>query len=112
MRVNRLRLKATVRVLHRLGRRLPNNMMIQYLREAHIKAVLNYVPERYAGQITMFRARESLKDNPADSPMGWGPLAGGGLKAIVFEGSHADVYNPAYADKIAEMLRQCLSHAR
>ncbi len=108
MRLERIRLKFTARLLHRTGRRLPNHLLLQYLREAHIKAVMNYVPGIYPGKITIFRARESLKDNPVDSLMGWGPLAGQGLELVVFEGSHADVYNPDHADKIAEMLRQCL----
>jgi thioesterase domain-containing protein/acyl carrier protein len=111
MRVGRLRLKMTVRLMHRLGRSLPDDMRLQYLREAHIKAVINYIPEIYPGQITIFRASESEKDNPADSPMGWGPLAQQGLQLMVFDGSHADVYNPAYAPRIAEMLKERIAQS-
>jgi thioesterase domain-containing protein len=109
MRFGRLRLKWTVNTLHRLGRILPDDVLLQYLRESHIKALMNYIPEVYPGQITMFRARESLKDNPIDSPMGWKPLAEKGLKLVVFEGNHADVYNPEYAGQLAEMLTECLN---
>jgi amino acid adenylation domain-containing protein len=112
MRLARIRLKLVVRLAHSAGRRLPDDLLLLYLREAHIKALLNYIPEVYPGQITIFRAHDSLKDNPVDSPMGWKPLAGHGLQVVVFEGSHADVYNPAYADKIGEMLRKCLDQAQ
>jgi thioesterase domain-containing protein/acyl carrier protein len=111
LRIDRLRLKMRVRLMHRLGRSLPDDVRLQYLLEAHMKAVINYIPEIYPGQITIFRARESEKDNPADSPMGWGPLARQGLQLMVFDGSHADVYNPAYAPQIAEMLKQCIAQS-
>lgn len=110
MRFGRLRLKWTVNVLHSLGRSLPDEILLHYLRDSHIKATMNYVPEVYPGQLTMFRARGSLKDNPIDSPMGWKPLAEKGLKVVVFEGSHADVYNPKYAGQIAKMLTECLDN--
>jgi thioesterase domain-containing protein len=109
MRFDRLQLYATVNILHRLGKRLSAKMLLKYILEMHLKAVNNYIPEIYPGQITIFRASESLAENPPDSPMGWGPLAKQGINLKVFDGNHADVYAPEQAPNIAEMLRSCLS---
>ncbi len=111
MRARRLRLRLLVSFYHGRGRRLPDDLLLAYLSESHLKAVLRYVPTVYPGVVTLFRAAESLVDNPADSPMGWLPLAEGGLDVHVYDGSH-QIYNPKLAVEIGSILNRCLAAAQ
>jgi len=89
------------------GKRLLDSLLIHYLRDSHRMALKNYVPTLYPGKITIFRASESTKKHPIDSPMGWAPLAGGGLDVHYFESSH-EMIKPEYAALIAQKLNDCI----
>jgi len=93
------------------GQRLPDVLLIAYLRETHQQALLDYVPSGYAGKITLFRARSSLDANPIDSPLGWKPLAGGGLDAYFFDSTHR-IVDAEYAAAVGRQLNACLRAAR
>lgn len=111
MRAGRLALFGAVRVYRVLKQRLPNRLRDRYVHECHMKAVMNYIPEPYPGRITLFRSRESLARSPVDDPLGWGPLAEGGVQMYLFESSH-QLVNPAYAKKVAAQLEACLAEAQ
>jgi aspartate racemase len=93
-----------------LGRRLPDQLLIQYLRLNHRLALRNYVPTLYPGRITVFRANESLQSDPTDSPMGWAPLAAAGLEVHYFDTSH-EMIKPEYGELVACKLNDCISAA-
>jgi hypothetical protein len=93
-----------------LRKRLPDALLIHYLRDHHKLALQNYVPTLYPGKVTIFRASESMKKHPIDSPMGWAPLAGGGLDVHYFEASH-EIIRPEYAEQIARTLNECITAA-
>jgi hypothetical protein len=76
-----------------------------------MKAVLNYVPEVYPGRITIFRASQSLAKNPIDDPMGWGPLAAGGVDWFIIESTHR-IIDPEFAQQVGSKLNECLAKAR
>lgn len=108
----RLVLISAVAYIYRLfGRRLPDQLLIRYLRLNHRAALRNYVPAVYPGRVTLFRARESIASDPLDSPMGWGPLAGGGLDVHYFDTPH-EMIKPEYAAMIANKLNECIRAAQ
>jgi aspartate racemase len=94
-----------------LKRRLPDALLLQYLRNKHSEALRYYVPAQYSGKITLFRASETLDESPDDDPMGWMPLAAGGVDIHHFDASH-NIVNYEYAREIATKLAECLDAAR
>jgi hypothetical protein len=104
-------ISAFVKLFRLLHRRLPDNLLLQYLRTNHRLALRNYVPTLYPGKVTLFQASESQKTDPIDSPMGWAPLAGGGLEAHCFDTPH-EMIKPEYAEPIARKLKECIASAR
>jgi thioesterase domain-containing protein len=94
-----------VKLFRLLHKRLPDNLLLQYLRTTHAMALRNYVPTLYPGKITLFHAIESQKTNPIDSPMGWARLAGGGLEVHYFDTPHTMI-QPEYAEQIALKLNE------
>jgi amino acid adenylation domain-containing protein len=111
VRLNGLVVSVSVKIFQMLRRRLPNRILLLYLRKRHREALVNYVPAVYPGKITLFRASESLATNPDDSLLGWAPLAAGGMEIYHFEASHAIVYGEC-AKEVAETLNDCLKKAR
>jgi thioesterase domain-containing protein len=93
------------------GRRLPDRLLRPYLRSRHREALANYIPTTYPGRVTLFRATQTAASSPDDSPMGWGPLAAGGLAVHHFDASH-EIVSPQYAKQVAERLDACLTEAR
>jgi aspartate racemase len=100
-----------VKMFRLLRRRLPDYLLLRYLRINHRVAIRNYVPTLYPGRITIFRANETLETNPIDSPMGWAPLAGGGLEVHYFDAPH-EMIKHEYAEPIARKLNECILSAR
>jgi aspartate racemase len=94
-----------------MKRRLPDRLLLHYLKLKHSEAIRKYVPVHYPGKITLFRASQSVEMNPADSPMGWAPLAGEGVEAYYFEATH-NIVSREYAEKIAFELNECLEKAQ
>ena len=103
-------ISSIVKLFRLLHKRLPDALLLQYLRATHAMALRNYVPTLYPGKITFFHASESQKTNPIDSSMGWGRLAGGGLEVHYFETPHTMI-QPEYAEQIARKLNECLLSA-
>lgn len=111
VRLNGFLVSVIVKIFQLLRRRLPDRILLRYLRKQHREALVNYVPAVYPGKITLFRATESLVTNPDDSLLGWGPLAAGGMEIYHFDSSHAIVYGEPAKD-VAEKLNECLKKAR
>jgi hypothetical protein len=72
---------------------------------------LNYAPQPYAGCITLFRASATLAYSPLNSPMGWEPLALGGVDLHLFEATHR-IVDEAYAVQVGRRLQMCLDAAQ
>ena len=106
-----LEVLSTARIYRSLHKRLPDSILLRYLRLSHTNALRSYVPVRYPGKVTLFRANSSLKKNPDDSPMGWKPLAGGGFNVIHFTATH-DLFKTEYVAEVAKRLNECLKDAR
>jgi hypothetical protein len=95
------------KVYRLLHKRPPDTLLDHYLKSMHGMALRNYVPTVYPGRITLFHANESQKKNPVESPMGWAPLAVGGLEVHTFDTPHAMI-RPEYAEEIALKLNECI----
>jgi thioesterase domain-containing protein len=82
------------------------------LTDALINASIQYVPDVYSGEITLFRARnrginESIFGS-LDPTMGWGHLAKGGVHVRLVDGFHRNMHLAPYASSLASELRKRL----
>jgi len=110
-RLKKSRVYIIADLYRKMKKRLPDTLLLQYLRYKHSEALRRYMPSKYPGKITLFRATESLKFNPIDSQMGWSPLAGGGVEVLLFEAAH-NIVDFEYAEAIAAALSECINKAR
>jgi len=77
--------------------------------EANREAVSKYMPEKYLGRITLFRA--TLGDCP-DPQLYWGPFAAGGLEIHDVPSPHSLLQRNGSRRILAKKLRDCLDRAQ
>jgi thioesterase domain-containing protein/acyl carrier protein len=79
------------------------------------RALNSYVPQEYAGRITLFRTGD--RDNPesrdhvADPTLGWGRFALEGVEVHRVPGNHYNLIHEPQVKTLAEQLAHCLSLA-
>ena len=71
-----------------------------------------YHPERYAGHVTLLRARGGRLFCSHDPEMGWGKLADGGVTVYEIPGSHLQIFKEPYVQILAETLSQIIESAQ
>lgn len=86
------------------GRDLPVNVMRNH--EAIQKALDDYRPGRYAGDITIFRASEQPKNTKFDPSLGWAELVDGDVVTEVVKGSHGALTVYPYAADLAAKFEE------
>jgi thioesterase domain-containing protein len=86
-------------------------MRLELMEQRHLTANHNYLPKKYTGKVTMFRATESLEANPEDHPLSWKYLADGGYEHHIIEGTH-NIVDEKYTEIIGTKFRDCLERAR
>ncbi len=80
---------------------------LERVRDSIQSAVEAYVPSRYPGRITLFRATERMVEPYEDHLLGWGPIAEKGVECEVFEGDHVHLnHNPKFGPTLARLLSQ------
>jgi len=99
-----------VSVLMIFGRRLPDTLLLSYLKFVHSQAVHKYVPSPYPGKVILFRASQSVSLNEDDSVLSWKSLTNGNIDIFHFEATH-NITDREYANKIAWQLMECLSRS-
>ena len=72
------------------------------------RAVRQYRPAPYPGQITLFRATDRSVTGTYSRTLGWARLARGGTRVIDVPGSHSTVLRPGSEPPMAARLRACL----
>jgi thioesterase domain-containing protein len=78
---------------------------------ANIEASARYVPEKYEGRVTLFRAAERVTPSiPHGETLGWGGLAA--LEVHFVPGNHLTMLGPPHVEVVAELLKTCLRKAR
>jgi len=117
----------TLRLYQSLGILLPSGLQRTNLYKSLLEAVLNYVPQVYPGQLTLFRASDAPGQGwyyyPAGMPTpddwytrdpehGWGKLAGGGLETHDVPGNHGGMLKEPQVGSLAEKLQACLEQSR
>ena len=86
------------------------------LRDAHLQADRDYVPQVYSGRAILFRAREPLEDYlewcSVEYHLGWDDLVAGGLEIQEVPGNHFNMFSEPYVQVLAEKLQACLAQAQ
>jgi len=71
--------------------------------QANVQADSRYRPQRYSGQVTLFRTAHH------DSTWGWGDIAANGVELHQIPGHHMNVLRPPQVQVLAEKLSACLA---
>ncbi len=67
-----------------------------------------YVPQPYAGRVSLFRAANRPLLNTFDAEAGWQKLAPGRVKVFDVPSSHEGMFKKPYVDELAKKLKACL----
>jgi thioesterase domain-containing protein/acyl carrier protein len=77
--------------------------------EVHFQAMSAYVPKRYPGRLTLFRAQPQ-RFFSVDPALGWGRLARE-VEVVPTQGHHEDIFEAAHAGALAEQISRSLTRA-
>jgi amino acid adenylation domain-containing protein len=88
--------------------KLPNFKTSEFKRllqvfQANVRADSHYRPQRYPGQLTLFKTAQQ------DSTWGWGDIAADGVALHQIPGQHMNVLRPPQVQVLAEKLSACLT---
>ncbi|HJR80154.1 MAG TPA: amino acid adenylation domain-containing protein [Anaerolineales bacterium] len=89
-------------------KKLPNFKTSEFKRllqvfQANVRADSRYRPQRYPGQVTLFKTAHQ------DSTWGWGDIAASGVELHQIPGHHMNVLRPPQVQVLAEKLSACLA---
>jgi amino acid adenylation domain-containing protein len=71
--------------------------------QANVRADSHYRPQRYPGQVTLFKTADQ------DSTWGWGDIAANGVELHQIPGNHMNVLRPPQVQLLAQKLSACLA---
>ena len=77
----------------------------------NVRAMCGYVPQEYAGQVKLFKAREETARDVSDHALGWGEAAAGRLEIHNIPGTHYTIMREPHVKVLAEQLKDCLRQA-
>ena len=88
--------------------KLPNFKTSEFKRllqifHTNVRADSRYRPQRYAGQVTLFKTAHQ------DSTWGWGDIAADGVELHQIPGHHMNMLRPPQVEVLAEKLSACLA---
>jgi thioesterase domain-containing protein/aryl carrier-like protein len=106
--VTRARL-AAARVLRTLGIELPHNLRYFYVEHANLAALQRFTPNKYDGDIVLFRALDDPDADFSDPTMGWRGSVLGDIEIIDAPGTHNSIVHDAV---FGELFRQRLRRAQ
>lgn len=81
------------------------------LMELHMRAILDYRPQLYAGEVTVLRVRRMPLFKLYDHDVGWSQIVTGGVKVRIVPGAHHNILEAGYARDLAKELRAALDEA-
>ncbi|MEO8429877.1 MAG: amino acid adenylation domain-containing protein [Acidobacteriota bacterium] len=85
---------------------------LRNVREAGYLAGKRYVPQPYAGAVTLFRAGvRSWGETGTGADLGWRRLARGGVEVREVPGDHVDMLRPPHVEALAVELRAAIDAA-
>jgi thioesterase domain-containing protein len=80
--------------------------------EANHQALMNYVPQKYSGRITVVRTQIRPLVCTYEADLGWGRYAGGGVEVVTIPGYHSTMVKEPYVGILAQRLRHALRKAQ
>ena len=83
----------------------------RHLMELQILAQAAYRPLVYPGRLDLFRVQRLSLFNGHDPYLGWGALAGGGVRVHLVAGRHNNLHQPPYVASLAAALRAALEES-
>jgi hypothetical protein len=103
--VSKMCKKLACKVYFATGHPLPFGMRRFYLREVNRRAVKNYVPETYFGNVLLFRAVQSWT---LEVQSAWSKVIHGKLEIHDVPGDHLSFLNEPNVQILAKVLGDCL----
>ena len=80
--------------------------------DAHIEALEHYKLRKYDGKVSLFRVKTFSLLRSFDPNYGWGELATGGVNHYIISGSHFNMLEEPFVEKLAEQLKKSLQIER
>ena len=80
--------------------------------KSDFRASRNYVPHRYPGRLTLFKASEDLSGNRLGPTLGWSDWAEGGVDVQSVPGNHATMVYKPNVETLAAKLAACIEQVR
>jgi thioesterase domain-containing protein len=81
----------------------PEFKRLLHVFHANVHADSLYRPQRYTGQVTLFKTADQ------DSTWGWGDIAARGVELHQIPGHHMNVLRPPQVQLLAEKMSACLA---
>jgi amino acid adenylation domain-containing protein len=101
------------RFLKKIGYRPAYELQFVEILEQNIQASKAYVPQPYAGRVTLFRATEKIfyPQPYLESELGWLALATGGVERHDVPGDHMTMLQEPQVQVLAARFQECLAQA-
>ncbi len=96
------------KIYKKIGKPLPP--ALKNIEEINFAAVKDYVPQTFAGDVTLFLATDLTADY--DLHDGWRELVEGRIEAHEITGNHINIIKEPHVQELAEKLRDCLERAQ
>ncbi|HEY7517079.1 MAG TPA: AMP-binding protein [Methylomirabilota bacterium] len=100
------------RAFARVGVAVPDRLQPRDLSLVHYRAGRSYLPQPYAGTVTLFVSEQSQAPTENDPRLAWGKLAAGGARVYTIPGSHDTLLDEAQMRQLARYLRESLETAQ
>jgi hypothetical protein len=78
---------------------------------ANYKAIMSYVPQPYAGRVTLIRARTQPLVCSFQRDMGWGQMAARRVEVFDVPGYHFSIFREPDVHDLGNQVRRCLAKA-
>jgi amino acid adenylation domain-containing protein len=80
--------------------------------KTHVIALHNYVPQRSAVRLTVFRASEQGAQQARQPDLGWSTYSTEEVEVHPVPGNHYTIVDEPHVHGLAQLLRQCIERAR
>jgi len=101
-------IKLILREYSLLGICNPQVRQLRQLKRTNVQASRAYVPQVYAGKLTLFRAQKQHATAASNPWMGWGKLVTGGIEIHEIPGDHYTMITAPHIDVLAQQLAACM----
>lgn len=101
-------IKLILREYSLLGICNPQVRQLRQLKRTNVQASRAYLPQVYAGKLTLFRAQKQHATAASDPTLGWGRLATGGIEIHEIPGDRYTMFTSPHIHILAQQLGACL----